>query len=581
MTEPLTSRQRTIVWTVALVCAATRFLAIARSIWDWDEALFSLGMREYDVVLHHPHPPGFPVYIALAKLARFVAPTDFRALQAVNIIAAMLVFPAVFLFARQLRIEFRTSVIAGALFAFFPNVWFFGGGAFSDIPSVVIVLFAVICLLRGADDRNAYWLATLLLALAIGIRPQNLLVGLWPGIYATLRRRPHEVMIALMIGVTVVGIAFGTAIYVTGSYDGYFAVVRQHAEYISAVDSWRSPVRPPMWRLTDRFFVKQYQSPVLSILVTLFVIASIVGSIRERSRAMLFNALTFAPFAIVAWAMLDRYSISRFSIGYQAMFAVLAADGIRRVAKRHDVLVAGAVIGAFVVYTLPDLTSVRNEIAPSVMAARSVPRHLDPNRDQLFVAHSMAPFFELEAPGFPFTKVTDDRAMPLAARPNAWLLAEITKTPANGFVFSRERGHLWNIARRHYFRVKLEPIVRRPEFAAGWYGPESMGTEESRWMSGHSALLLPPARGRTLLRIHVTVPEELVPKHPRITVTLNGRIVEEFQTKDAVVDREFRVTPAPRNLPNLLELSIDHTVRPPDENRELGLRMRYLGWGPK
>ena len=61
---PLTSRDRAIYWIVLLICAASRFLAIARSLWDWDEALFSLGMRSYDVASHHPHPPGFPVYIA-------------------------------------------------------------------------------------------------------------------------------------------------------------------------------------------------------------------------------------------------------------------------------------------------------------------------------------------------------------------------------------------------------------------------------------------------------------------------------------------------------------------------------------
>ncbi|HEX2059769.1 MAG TPA: hypothetical protein VHK90_03435, partial [Thermoanaerobaculia bacterium] len=211
--ESLTRRQRMIVLVIAVVCAATRLLALARSVWDWDEALFVMALRDYDVTLHHPHPPGFPVYIALANLAKLVVHDNFRALQSVNLVAAMLVFPALFLFARELRLRFATCVMAAALFAFFPNVWFFGGGAFSDIPSIVLVLFAVTFLLRGARDRTAYWIGTLLLALAIGIRPQNLLVGLIPGIYATSRRRPHEIAIALLIGVVVVTAAFGGAIY--------------------------------------------------------------------------------------------------------------------------------------------------------------------------------------------------------------------------------------------------------------------------------------------------------------------------------------------------------------------------------
>ena len=73
---PLSQRQRIVFWTTAVVCAASRFLAMARSMWDWDEALFSLGMRSYDVTLHHPHPPGFPVYIAIGKILRLVFASD-------------------------------------------------------------------------------------------------------------------------------------------------------------------------------------------------------------------------------------------------------------------------------------------------------------------------------------------------------------------------------------------------------------------------------------------------------------------------------------------------------------------------
>jgi hypothetical protein len=99
----LTPRQRLTFGIVAIVCAATRLLAMAKSLWDWDEALFCLGMRSYDVTAHHPHPPGFPVYIALGRIVRTVIPSDFRALQMVNLNAAMLVIPAIFFLARELR----------------------------------------------------------------------------------------------------------------------------------------------------------------------------------------------------------------------------------------------------------------------------------------------------------------------------------------------------------------------------------------------------------------------------------------------------------------------------------------------
>ncbi|HEX8409745.1 MAG TPA: hypothetical protein VF883_12860 [Thermoanaerobaculia bacterium] len=577
--DSLSTQQRAIFIAVALFCAATRFLAMARSLWDWDEALFTMAMRDYDVTLHHPHPPGFPVYIAMARLLRFVVADDFRALQSVNLIAGVLVFPAMFFFARELRLQFTTCVAAGALFAFFPNVWFFGGGAFSDIPSIVLVLFAVTFLLKGTHNRKAYWLGTLLLALAIGIRPQNFLVGLIPGILATRKRRWWEILIALLIGLVVVGAAFGGAIYFTGEFDQYVRMVREHGDYISRIDSFRAEARPPLWRIFDRFFIKQYQSSVLSVIASLFVVISVAGAIRERNRSLLLNALAFVPFAIFAWLMLDRFSISRFSIGYQPMFAVFVADGIRRVARQREWMLAAALTAAFFVFTFPALKSVRNEVAPSIVAASTAAQRIDPNREQLFVGHTMLVFMDLVAPGMPYTRVVDDRAMPVDARENAWLLAEITTTKEEGLVFRRERNALWNIARRHYFNIKLAPIEARPRFISGWYAPESMESNQWRWMRGHSVTLLPPLRGEALLRMHVGVPSELIEGN-FVTVKLNGRVIGRIAVTGDSLERDFHVDPAPRGLPNVLELSIDRTVLPQHEQRELGLRLRYLAWGP-
>lgn len=575
----MTSRQRTIVIAVALVCAATRFLALARSVWEWDEALLVLGMRDYDVAVHHPHPPGFPVYIALGKLLRLVVASDFRALQTINIVAGMLIFPAVYCFARELGFRFSTSVMAGALFAFFPNVWFFGGTAFSDVPSVVLVLFAVTYMLRGAENRNAYWFGTFLLALAIGIRPQNILVGLIPGIYATLRRRPHEIAIALLIGVVVVGAAFGGAMYATGSAESFLSAIRGHGEYIARVDSWRSPARPPLWRLLDRFFVKQYQSPLLGVLATVFVLVSIAGSIRERSRPMLFNALAFVPFALFAWMMLDRHSVSRFSIAYQPMFALLLADGLQRAGKRYAPALAAAFMAAFAIYTVPALTPVRRDVAPSIQAAQLVPQVVDPQHARLYVGHTMSKFVDLVTPGFPYTRIVDDRVMPLFTSRPAWVLSEITKGGEGGFVFRRQRGNLWNIARRHYFAIKLQEIGSYPRFLTGWYNPEATYIYEWRWMGPRSVTILPPARGQTLLRIHVSPPAEIAGLDPMITITLNDRMLDRVRT-NGDFDRDYRVTAAPHGLPNILELTTDRSVTPSGDTRVLGLKLRELGWGP-
>jgi hypothetical protein len=574
--EPLTRRQRTIFWIVALLCASSRFLAKAFTLWEWDEILFCLGMRDFDIALHHPHPPGFPIYIGLAKLVRFVADSDFHALQAINLTAAILAFPVLYLFARQVGMRFGTSVLAGALFAFFPNVWFFGGTGFSDVPSIVLVTFAATLLLRGAESRRDYWLGTLLLALAMGIRPQNLLVGLFPGIYASRKRRWGEILIALLIGVVVLSVAFGTAIHETGGFDRYMSAVRAHGDYISTYDSFRSAIRPALWRLFDRFFIKNYQSIPLSFLTSIFVIISVVGTIRERYRPIVVNILTFAPFALFAWLMLDRYSISRFSIGYAPMFALLAADGIRR-ASRERVAYGGALVAAFAIWAAPALTPVRTEVSPPLRAIATLQRL---GEHQLYVGHTMWPFVEYLTPGTKFVRVLDDRALPISDVPSPWLLAELNRGENEGHLFRRPRGPLWKIARHHYFDVVLRPMRRRAQFLEGWYPAERANIDEWRWMRGRSVTVLPPATGEQMLRLQLTMPIELVPRNTVVTVSLNGRQLERVPMTTNLLSRDYDdLVPAPNGAPNALVITISQTYRPADDNRDLGLSLRQLGWG--
>lgn len=589
---PLSPRQRAITWAVAVVCAATRFLAMARTLWDWDEALFCLGVRAFDVTSHHPHPPGFPVYIGAAKLLRTVIHSDFRSLQAINLAAGMLLFPAMLLLARELRLRFETAVVAGALCAFLPNVLFFGGTAFSDVPSIVLVVFAVAMLFRGCRDAKAYLIGTIALALAIGIRPQNLLVGIFPGLLATWYRARtswRTVVAAALVGIAICAIAYGSVIFATGSYEAYMRTVRAHGEYIAKVDSFRSADRPPLWRVFDRFFIKQYQSPALSIVASIFVIVSVAGALRRRDRRLLYASLAFGPFAISAWLILDRFSINRFSIGYCPLFAILAADGIRRATRDRagaESVVGAALTAAFFFWTLPALPAVRNEISPPVAAVRSIRQHIDPKRDQLYVGFAMVPFVEYFAPYYPFLRVLDERALPIGTswrRP--WLLTELDATPNRGFSVHRERGNLWNIARRHYFDVTLAPLKDSAQFASGWYVAERSGSDEWRWMGPHSATTLPPAQGDTVLRLVFDVPDELMPLRPLITVKLNGAIVGRFRPKEAHLSRDYHVQPALDGARNVLELDTERAVNPArqhagDDARDLGLLVRMLSWGP-
>ena len=523
---------------LTVVCAATRPLAMARSPWAWDEMLFTCAARAYDVTQHHPHPPGYPLFIVLGKLARLIVRDDFRALQAVNLVAGALLFPAVFFLARELQLRFETAAIAGVLCAFLPTVWFYGGTAFSDVTSIVIIVFAAALLLRGSPA------GAFLLGCAIAIRPQNLLIGLAP-----MRKRVRDAWLALIPVV----LCYGGAAIASGGWSRFADACRYQSAYIMRLDSFRNPRRPPLLSLFERFFVMQYGWNPLSIAISLLVVVSIIFAIRRRDRGLLLNALTFGPFAIAAWLLLDPFSVRRYSIGYLPMFAIFAADGIERIARgRWRIVIASALVLASIAWTAPALIRVMREDSPPIAALKHLP-------DDLYVGYAMAPYVNR-----PYVLVQDEFALPLSPGKH-WLLTEIDHTTPSGLVFSRPHDQLWQLAVRRYFTVALEPMTRFATFGEGWQPPERKDHDEWRWMGARSVMHLPPIRDHAYLRLAFDSPEP-----GSVEVRINGELRETVAVTPALLERNYNVPSADRD--NIVELTLHGASR---------LRLRWLGWGSR
>ena len=53
---------------LSLLTVLSRLPYRARMLYNWDAVQFALALREYDIVKHQPHPPGYILYVALGRL---------------------------------------------------------------------------------------------------------------------------------------------------------------------------------------------------------------------------------------------------------------------------------------------------------------------------------------------------------------------------------------------------------------------------------------------------------------------------------------------------------------------------------
>ena len=586
-----------------MAIAATRVYALSRSLWDWDEALFSVGVRSYDVVQHHPHPPGFPLFIAAAKLVHLVIHNEFRAVQAVTLLGAIGLFPALFALARALRFPFFVAAAGATLYAFFPAVWVFGGTAFSDIPSTTLVLAACALLLRGAEDGRAYVAGAIVLGISAGFRSQNLLIGCAPALYATwmqlgapssrrlAARRlasrggvtppdqpawtpARRVVIAILLGAAIVAGSYAGAAYASSDPPrGYLGSVANLRAYVRQVDSFMNPGRPPLRRLMPDYFVHPIRGGRFDYVVLAFGALGLAATFRRFGTLM--ALAMFLPFQVFAWFMLDPLSVSRYGTAWLPLYALLAAAGAHVIAFFWiDVVIVAAIVARLAFWTLPAVQTLRSAESPPVAAMREIVRE-HPKMPPV-VHMSMSPFADYYLAATPHSVILKESELALEPR-DALYVCECVRP---GHVYDRPRGALWNIVRRRYFDVTLTTLGKIWRFRDGWHDEEGDGNIVFRWMKGRSETILPPVGPRARLTMAFEIPSPLVAEAPTLTVQLNGRVIDRVRCTTEGMTKTWDVDAIP-NGANELVLAIDRTMKPPGDVRELGLRLDRYEWSAR
>ena len=160
-------------WLLSLLLAYAAALLVLRPAmpFEWDEVQFQRALDDYNVAGHSPHPPGYPVYVAVAKAVRLAAGDPLLSLQLVGVAAAAGSLLLVWWFAVRLGASAAGGAAAGVLLATVPTFVFHANVGLSDVAGAAMGLAAVAALAAAADDLRRLPFAALVVAAAVGVRP--------------------------------------------------------------------------------------------------------------------------------------------------------------------------------------------------------------------------------------------------------------------------------------------------------------------------------------------------------------------------------------------------------------------------
>lgn len=173
-------------------------------LYHWDSVNFALGMDQFDVRIHQPHPPGYLLYVLLGRLVNLLVGDANASLVWISVVFGGLVASVVYLLGR--RLFDRTEATIGALFALTgPAFWFYGGVALTYIlEAFFVTAIALTCLETLRGNWQMALLSALLLGLAGGIRQTTLVLMLPLWLFSLRRCHWWASLIAIfLVGLTV------------------------------------------------------------------------------------------------------------------------------------------------------------------------------------------------------------------------------------------------------------------------------------------------------------------------------------------------------------------------------------------
>jgi hypothetical protein len=536
-----------IVW---LAFVAVLLAATPASYWEFDEPLFSQALQQYDPVAHHPPPPGYPVFIAVAKLFRVFFPSDFSALVAVSVVASAIGF---------VMLSRAFGVATAALFYMSPVMLVHSTLPISE-PGALALLATALYFSRSSPE-----LFGIFAALAVGWRPQ-FSIFIVPLVLVRWRWRtilPFAAVCLLWLVPLTLAV---------GGFEKLIAFETGQAQYLAQHDADVSRIS---WSLKSMIvhFVAHPWGPRL-MAIPIFAAAAYGAWTMRRDRPAIALGIAGSIYILVALKIMDPADGVRYAIPFVLVVAFFAGIGAVRVWRWAPAVFA---IGS-IVYVSSFVVQRSSSPSPAVRAAALVPANAAVGYELSLWPHATY-FF-----GADRVHRIDSSMQRLFDRPEVPLYAFLNGPSdlpgARTFRWENSDAY-WNLTRNLYRVVSVAPIGpdRRYRVIRGVYTQEreadailiagrgEISADVWRWVDGDAAIEMPHASG---VDLRIGLPKSFPYAGNRVTILADERVVGTVDLRRGETTTVSFDFGAPSTV---LRLKAQRVISPPNDPRRLAFAL--------
>ena len=526
---------RTAVIAALMAMAVLQWFLKPLTPWEFDEPLFMAGIEHYEPLVHHPPPPGYPLFIAVGHAVNAVTGDPFSTLVGISAVSSVAGFLVLFLAFKNLAGQWHVGLAGAALFYLSPAMLVHSTLPISDPPGLMMLALTMwlASLVRLVPSTRAIVLFAAFASMTVGMRPQLSIAVLPMFFFVVLvwMRSGRHRFVALATFTVASLIWLVPMVSALGGVEPWLRWEAAQASYFAEHDADISRTGRSAMAILLRFVAHPWGPKFLSfplLLVSGIGMAALVSS--RKGLALVVAALS-GPYLLFCLFMMDPADGVRYALPSVLGFAFVAAVGLVEIANRVRfrplslLLLAGFAAG-FGWYVAPLISLRASQPSPPVQAAEFARRTLPPQTVILY-----------ELPLMPHSRrlLKDFRTMPI----DRGLAQFVDKVDVPLVLFSdggTEYRHgttfQWpfsdaygKLTRNHYRVVSLIPVPASQRYrpVSGVYPMErNIRGEEWRWLEPSAELILPDL-GSGEAQITLAIPPTFPHSETRVDFIINGR----------------------------------------------------------
>lgn len=317
---------------------------------DWDSVQFALGIHEFSVLKHQPHPPGYPLYILISKMIYFFTKEDNLTLTLESVLASSLTLIPLYFLAEKM-FDRWVSLLTVVIFTFTPISFYFSEVAMSNLPGLLGYSTIAFLVYKYKDKSGLVGPISFLAGLTLGIRFSEFpIIG---GLICFLLIKNLNIKRVVTIVISFMGgflVWFGAVIYLTG-WTNFNLAGRSTKEYVAE----KFLANHNTISTTSSFvklFLKSYTFGLL-----LLIILAIVYVFRKKERFfedkylfLIFYTLPYlAIFYLLHLTIYYDLGLSQYTLAILPPLSILASAAIMEMVKKTKYKLTFIILISFVI----------------------------------------------------------------------------------------------------------------------------------------------------------------------------------------------------------------------------------------